>query len=101
MSEKRITLLDAEHKRRGMISTDQCETLMNAGLGRAIRTRRGLIKCFVYNPVSRVYSGAQEGVAVLHSASCTTQAIHAGGDGRAAAGQVLGNRRLIREHRQQ
>ena len=99
MSEKTIIFHDAEGIPRGAVSEAQCETLVKAGLGQAVRSRKGEIKRFICYPRSRVYFEAREGIAALHSASRTTQPVRADGTGAAAAGQVLGDRRLIREHK--
>jgi len=85
-----IILRDADGSRGGMLSEIECEQLVKAGKGYEVRSRKGEIKKFVCYPRSRIY---------LHCASQTTQPVRADGTGRAAAGQVLGDPRLHREHR--
>ena len=89
-TERRIILHDADGGRGGMLSEIECEQLVMAGKGFAVRSRKGEIKRFICYPRSRIY---------FRGASQTTQPIRADGTGRAAAGQVLGDPRRIREHR--
>jgi len=96
---KQIIFHDAEGIPRGVVSETQCEALVNAGLGRAVRSRKGEIKRFICYARCRVYFDVREAIAALHSASHTTRPIRADGTGAAAAGQVLGHPRLIREHK--
>ena len=89
-NEREIILRDADGGRGGMLSEVECEQLVKAGKGYAVRSRKGEIKKFVCYPRSRIS---------LHGASQTTRPVRADGSGRAALGQALGNRRLIREHK--
>ena len=88
--ERKIILRDADGSRCGMLSEVECEQLVKAGKGYAVRSRKGEIKKFVCYPRSRIY---------LSGANQTTQSIRADGAGKAAAGQALGDRRLFREHK--
>ncbi|OFW15072.1 MAG: hypothetical protein A3H27_12335 [Acidobacteria bacterium RIFCSPLOWO2_02_FULL_59_13] len=96
---KQIIFHDAEGIPRGAVSAEQCDRLVQAGLGRAIRSRKGEIKRFICYPRCRVYFEVREAIAALHSTSRTTRPVRADGTGAAAVGQVLGHPRLIREHK--
>ena len=99
MSEKPIVLHNSDGAPCGTVSVADALTMEAAGLGKVIRSHRGEEKRFIPSPSSRIYGGAREGVGALHNASQTTRPVRAGGDGRAAAGQTLGDPRLFREHR--
>ena len=99
MSEKPIVLHNSEGAPCGTVSVADALTMEAAGLGKVIRSHKGEAKRFIPSPSSRIFGGARDAVAALHSASLTTQPIRAGGSGRCAAGQILGDPRRIREHR--
>ena len=98
MSEKLI-LHNSEGAPCGTVSVADAEMMEAAGLGKVIRSHKGEAKRFIPSPSSRIFGGARDAVAALHNASRTTRPVRADGSGRAAAGQVLGDRRLFREHR--
>jgi len=96
-----IILHEADGSRRGFVSPAEAEVLARAGKGFGVHSRRGKLVRFVLFPRSsqRVYFDAREGLAALHGCSRTTRAVRADGSGGRGAGQLIGNPRMVREHK--